>query len=253
MEQGRAAFSICEDVISMELLFCFSKASVPKEDPSRLEFSWSCFVGVLTGLNETEQLDAQECNLSSSIDDWREQPTLEMEGDVLEEGDYTFMVKAGLFETAWSRKWRNKLNQLWLKRVCHRICLNFPSSTSRCAPSEMCPMAPLLSYQGHKGHRHHTLHRRRRSPQVRPGGWCASVAGGCHWWCCGCHGTTARTCRCWARRALPWPKSQAPRPARCLSTGGGTGCWRNRDGSWQHWKPQCSLASKALFDAYLFF
>lgn len=68
-------------------------ASVPKEDPSRLEFSWSCFVGVLTGLNETEQLDAQECNLSSSIDDWREQPTLEMEGDVLEEGDYTFMVK----------------------------------------------------------------------------------------------------------------------------------------------------------------
>ena len=99
MEQGRAAFSICEDMISMELLFCFSKASVPKEDPSRLEFSWSCFVGVLTGLNETEELDAQECNLSS-IDDWREQPTLEMEGDVLEEGDYTFMVKAGLFETA---------------------------------------------------------------------------------------------------------------------------------------------------------
>lgn len=68
-------------------------ASVPKDDPSRLEFSWSCFVGVLTGLNETELLDAQECNLSSSIDDWREQPTLEMEGDVLEEGDYTFMVK----------------------------------------------------------------------------------------------------------------------------------------------------------------
>lgn len=68
-----------------------SEASAPK-DFSRLEFSWSCFVGVLTGLNETELLDAQECNMS--IDDWTEQPHLQIEGDVLEEGQYTFMVKA---------------------------------------------------------------------------------------------------------------------------------------------------------------
>ncbi|CAK9053202.1 unnamed protein product [Durusdinium trenchii] len=68
-------------------------ASVPKDDEtSRLEFSWSCMVGMVIGYNETELLEAEECNLTIT-DDWTQNPVIEAEGDLLEEGSYTFRVK----------------------------------------------------------------------------------------------------------------------------------------------------------------
>lgn len=69
------------------------EASVPKDDEtSRLEFSWSCMVGMVIGYNETELLEAEECNLTIT-DDWTQNPVIEAEGDLLEEGSYTFRVK----------------------------------------------------------------------------------------------------------------------------------------------------------------
>jgi len=96
-------------------------AAVPKEDPNHrhLEFSWYCFEGIVTHLNETELLDAQECNLSNIVG-WSERPELQMEGDVLEEGYYSFMLQVRRIDNGTEGKTPPPGEAWWVVRLSPR-------------------------------------------------------------------------------------------------------------------------------------
>ena len=198
------------------------EAAVPKEDPNRrhLEFSWYCFEGIVTNLNETELLDAQECNLSNIVG-WSERPELQMEGDVLEEGYYSFMLQASKRLTFHGANWA-AVSEVFFFRW-----------SLRCDALTMGPRGKFLL-------------------QERLGGWFAwvhEVCPLCFWRCRGKMANKSLRLEIWAQQLQ---KSMVLLLVLFL-IGPGTGCWLKLVLSWQSYKLQCVLSSAKCWEHLFFF